>query len=201
MLRDKALSQVLYSLNRIAALALLLKCSQNYLMGWKDELEVPVSFELALFIINVVLQLVELGLTFAGKVKGNSWRFFGLLVNKILLAFFFLSNQSDRFLVILLGLAYGLTDTFKYWHLLFPKHRYLSDIRFTVPLITGLIIPYLSLSLMNDYIKIHAETISYALVNYIRIVQLFSIVNYFFSYRTLLLQKQEFDALSADKTE
>lgn len=37
MLRDRALSQVLYSINRIAALALLLKCSQNYLMGWKDE--------------------------------------------------------------------------------------------------------------------------------------------------------------------
>lgn len=156
---------------------------------------------MALFRINVVLQLIELGLIFAGKIPGNSWRFFGLLVNKVLLGFFFLSSESNRFLLICLGLVYGLTDTFKYWHLIFPRHRYLSDLRFTAPLVTGLIIPYLSLSLMNDYIKIQAETISYALVNYIRFVQLFSIVNFFYSYKSYLLQKQEFDTLNGKKSE
>ena len=156
MFKDKATSQILFSVNRIAALALLLKCSQNYLMGWKDDLQVSVSFEVTLFKINVVLQLIELALIFAGKIQDNQWRFIGLLVNKIVLAFFFLSSESDRLLVICLGLVYGLTDTFKYWHLIFPKHRYLATFRYNIPFIAGLLIPYISLSLMNNYIKINA---------------------------------------------
>jgi len=143
MYKGKALTQILYSINRIAALALLIKCSQNYLMGWKDQVHVPVAFEVVLFRINVVLQLIELGLMFAGSIKENAWRFMGQLINKVVLVFLFLSCESDRFLLLCLGLCYGLTDTFKYWHLIFPKNRYLSDLRFTAPLITALIIPYI----------------------------------------------------------
>jgi len=43
---------------------------------------------------------------------------------------------------------------------------------------------------MNNYIKVNAEEISDSKVNYIRIVQLLTIVNGFISFRSHLLQKQ-----------
>lgn len=91
MIRDRAISQALYTINRITALTLLLKCSQSYLMDWKDDVWVSTSSEVILFRINVVLHVVELGLTIAGMIQGNAWRALGLLVDRIVLGFFFLS--------------------------------------------------------------------------------------------------------------
>lgn len=156
---EKVGSKVLHSVNRVAALALLFASGQNLAQGWreKENAEVSIGLELAILKVNIILQIVELVLVAWGKIKGNTRRHLLLLLDRSLLAFLFLSPESDRILFLCLAFLYSTADTLRYWTLIFSKGSYLPLLRYLFPLLAGLFLPYLSLALSNNYIKINAE--------------------------------------------
>ena len=66
----------------------------------------------------------------------------------------------------------------------------LSALRYNLPLFTNVLISYYSLALLNDYMRIHAEIISYELINGIRLIQLCFVINAFVSERIVVGERR-----------
>ena len=106
--------------------------------------------------VNTFLRFTELGLIIMAKVPGNAKRFASLFMDRAFLSVVFLSPQVNREMYIFLALLYSSVDTIKYLYLLNPSYKILPNLKYTLPLLSNLLIPFLSVFLMSNYIKINA---------------------------------------------
>lgn len=172
----------------MAAAMLLGKGGSSWMWGEEGE---SIEVELGIHRVNTVLRLVELLLIVMGRVKGDWLVFASLFADRCILSILFLSPESERVTYLGLILLYGIFDTIKYGFLLMPNPPFfLGYLRYNLPLVTNLVLPFLSVSLMSDYIKINAEDIAYEVVNGVRLLQLVYLVHGVMNYRICLQQRR-----------
>ena len=178
---EKNLKRGLYLSQLVASVCLLGKCCQSYAKGWEGEEDGSIETELVMHRGMLSLVFIEIVLAGIGKIKGSLFKLLSLYAGQLVLCFVFLCSESLRSDYLPLAILLSLTETTKSANNLWQNVQPLSTLRYNLPLFTNVLISYFSLALLNDYMRIHAEVISYELINGIRLIQLGFIINAFVS--------------------
>ena len=186
---NQPIKKALFLGQLIASGALFGKCCQSYYKGAEEE-DSSIETELIMHRGMLLLIFIEIVLRGLGNIKGGPWKSLSQSAGQAVLCFVFLSSESQRFDYLWLAILLSLTEATKAAHHLWPDLQPLSTLRYNLPLLTNAVISYFSLLLLTDYMSIHAETISYELINGIRLIQLYFVVMTGVNHRTMIGEKK-----------
>jgi hypothetical protein len=143
--------QITNVVNALISVLLLLKTTHNFIIGNTSGQTGSIHIEILLFKAASVAQLLDVGLSITDTVRAIL-----RVLPKIILAFVYLSDETNETLFLSFTVISSGFDVVKYLSQIFPQISVLRALRLNLPMLIGLLLPLFSFWLLNDYIYINA---------------------------------------------
>ena len=157
----------------------------------------PISFKTTDITIDVyalaaiqLFQLLDILLILMGKSKGSLVGAFFQILGRLTVALYFVSPQTDRLSFAILIIMWGIADMNRYLYYLI-KTRITAMLRYNGFIFLYPLGVYGEMRVINDYIKLNAETLTHEGIVFIRCVQAMIIIGMLFLYNYMLNSRKK----------
>ena len=152
---------------------------------------IDISFEVYLLQVVQGFQLLDIVLILIGKSKGSLLGAIAQITGRLIVAWGFLSSDTDRISFFLMVFMWATADSNRYLYYVF-KSELTAKLRYNLFLVMYPVGVTGEMLVINSYIRHNAETLSTQEINYIRIIQGDIIVGMIFLYVYMLNSRAKY---------
>lgn len=171
---------------------LLLGTGMRLFVDRDSYLESDIGCDLWVLRAVQIFQSLEIVLILLGKSKGSVVGSFFQILGRNIVTLVFMSEQSNRLRFAMVVIIWSMADVNRYLYYLFKSNPITGFLRYNSFLLLYPVGVFGEMLIINDFIKIHSETLSEAYVYAIRGIQLSIVLGMLFLYKYMLSSRKKY---------